>query len=222
MIYTTCILTTKAVVEGMISKAGLAGNSCEAPLPAAFVSGRGSGIRASATAGRAERRASAATGGATRVRGQRRVGAPLRLVHRLGRWAQPLGRPYLRLNAKPPGPCDRRQQPGLVFFPAGDRAREPRKRLAQQPACQRWRCYAHSPCGLPSRRCVATLAQRPHRAPRPRLARSAPPTARTSPSRTFAARRMPMPLCARRRWPSAPTRPRACSRPTSRRSRTRR
>ena len=38
MNYTTCILTTKAVVEGMISKAGLAGNPCEAPLPAAFVS----------------------------------------------------------------------------------------------------------------------------------------------------------------------------------------
>jgi len=87
MIYTgtsTSMLATKAAVEGLVTQAGRAGGSREAPPPAAFVSGRGSGIRASATAGRAERRASAATGGAARVRGQRRVGAPLRLVHRLG------------------------------------------------------------------------------------------------------------------------------------------
>ena len=111
------MLTTKAAVEGLVTQAGRAGGSREAPPPAAFVSGRGSGIRASATAGRAERRASAATGGAARVRGQRRVGAPLRLVHRLGgRWAQPLGRPCLRLNAKPPGFCDRAAAAGFVFF----------------------------------------------------------------------------------------------------------
>ena len=68
MIYTvTSTLTAKAAVEGLITQAGQAGNSREASPPAAFVSGRGSGIRASATAGRAERRASAATGGASRV-----------------------------------------------------------------------------------------------------------------------------------------------------------
>ena len=139
-----------------------------------------------------------------------------------GAGRSPSGVPACGLTRNRPDSVTGQQQPGLFFLLKRQRDREPRKRLAQQPACQRWRCYAHSPCGLPSRRCVATLAQRPHHAPRPRVARSAPPTARTPPSRTFAARRMPMPLCARRRWPCAPTRPRACSRPTSRRSRTRR
>ena len=74
MIYTvTSTLTAKAAVEGLITQAGQAGNSREASPPAAFVSGRGSGIRASATAGRAERRASAATGGASRVCGAKGV-----------------------------------------------------------------------------------------------------------------------------------------------------
>ena len=139
-----------------------------------------------------------------------------------GAGRSPSGVPASGLTRNRPDSVIGQQLPGLVFLLKRQRDREPRKRLVQQPACQRWRCYAHSPCGLPSRRCVATLAQRPHHAPRPRVARSAPPIARTPPSRTFAARRMPMPLCARRRWPCAPTRPRACSRPTSRRRRTRR
>ena len=138
MIYTTSMLTTKAAVEGLVTQAGRAGGSREAPPPAAFVSGRGSGIRASATAGRAERRASAATGGAARVRGQRRVGAPLRLVHRLGgRWAQPLGRPCLRLNAKPPGFCDRPAAAGFGFFAEAttrSRAEEALGTAARRPA----------------------------------------------------------------------------------------
>ena len=130
MIYTvTSTLTAKAAVEGLITQAGQAGNSREASPPAAFVSGRGSGIRASATAGRAERRASAATGGAARVCGAKGVWG-----HHCDSsivWGAGLERPYLRLNAKPPGFCDRRQ-PGLVPS-LGRRDREPRSAWHSSP-----------------------------------------------------------------------------------------